>query len=63
MNTNEKQEQKLTKAEMKEIEKLISYYSSLDLDMINQTEKVDFPNSERDTLNGLKKLVDFYNSK
>ncbi|MBE3092764.1 MAG: hypothetical protein IMZ51_03790 [Chloroflexi bacterium] len=45
--------EKLTKSELNEIDMLISYYSSLDLDIGSEEEA---PHAERDILNGLIKL-------
>ena len=50
----------LSEKEIIEVNSLISYYSSLDLDV---GSSVDFPSSEKDILNGLIKLLNFYNLK
>ena len=53
--------EKLTKNELREVKLLISYYGSLDLDCDRDNGAP--PHAERDTLNGLRKLMDNYESK
>lgn len=52
-----KENKKLSKAEEKEINILKSYYSSLDLDCGSDKE---YPNSERDILRALTKLISLH---